>query len=51
MHHLLVTRKAASTIGIAWRYFKAKKIQLMKQQANPLYKEMLQRQISFSYLD
>lgn len=51
MHHLLLTRKAATTITTALRYFKARKRTSMSGVENPLYKEMLQRRISFSHVD
>ena len=51
MHHLLLTRRAAHTITTAIRYYLTRKMIRAKAQANPIYKEMLQRKISFSYLD
>ncbi|TNV86090.1 hypothetical protein FGO68_gene2365 [Halteria grandinella] len=51
MHHLLLTRKAAHTITTAIRYYQTRQKIRTKAQANPIYKEMLQRKISFSYLD
>jgi Ion channel len=41
MHHLLLTRKAASTITTALRYFNARKKSKTNNAVNPLYKEML----------
>ncbi|TNV86025.1 hypothetical protein FGO68_gene14862 [Halteria grandinella] len=51
MHHLLLTRKAASTLTSAFRYYNSKKQFRTKNQSNPLYKEILQRKISFTNLD
>jgi hypothetical protein len=51
MHHLLLTRKAASTLTSAFRYYNAKKHFRTKNQNNPLYKEILSRKISFTNLD
>jgi Ion channel len=41
MHHLLLTRKAASTLTSAFRYFTAKRNFREKNRENPLYKEVL----------
>ncbi|TNV86681.1 hypothetical protein FGO68_gene5323 [Halteria grandinella] len=49
MHHLLLTRKAATTLTTALKYFNARK--RAQQNVNPIYKEMLQRKISITYVD
>jgi Ion channel len=51
MHHLLLTRKAASTIAFAFRYFSARKKSKDINQNNPDFEEIFQRKISFSHID
>ncbi|TNV86875.1 hypothetical protein FGO68_gene8363 [Halteria grandinella] len=51
MHHLLLTRKAASTLTSAFRYYKASRDVKNKLAQNPLYKEMLLRKINVTNLD
>lgn len=51
MHHLLLTRKAASTLTNAYRFYKATKDFKLKLQKNPLYDEILQRKINLTNLD
>ncbi|TNV86697.1 hypothetical protein FGO68_gene1800 [Halteria grandinella] len=51
MHHLLLSRKAASTIALAFRFFTARKMSKNQLQHNPQLKEIFQRKISFSHLD
>lgn len=51
MHHLLLTRKAATTLTTALKYFNARKKAKSNGKADPLYAEMLQRKISITYVD
>ncbi|TNV85718.1 hypothetical protein FGO68_gene15541 [Halteria grandinella] len=51
MHHLLVTRKAALALSSAYKYYNAIKSFKQQNHQNPLYLEMLKRNISFANLD
>ncbi|TNV86517.1 hypothetical protein FGO68_gene17211 [Halteria grandinella] len=51
MHHLFLTRKAASTLTSAFRYYKGIKEFKQKNAQNPLYKELIVKGISIAHVD
>jgi hypothetical protein len=50
MHHLLLTRKAATTLTSALRYYNARNKVKKNSVVKPIYQAMLKRQISITHI-